>query len=229
LRNACAATDRLLREAMANHPQRIDRLAAAFAAMTMASRLVDRLACSGEDDPEEARMLLSGVFVKGDDARKIFGGPQRLRPSALVALRMLRGTHPRARQVIAYDVLLLALAKTLARDAKARALLAERLQRIEKQVAYFQDVTHPSVIAALADAYQAAISPLSPRIIVRGKAEYLRDAKIRERQRALLLAGLRAADAWRASGGGRWTLLLRKRALLRALERLAEEGSDAKG
>ena len=59
------------------------------------------------------------------------------------------------------------------------------------------------------------ISTITPRIMVSGNPAHLNNPENANRIRALLLAGIRGAMLWRQSGGGRWTLLLRRNVLLR--------------
>jgi high frequency lysogenization protein len=78
-------------------------------------------------------------------------------------------------------------------------------------------------MATLAGCYQQTISTLQPRIMVHGEASLLADPDNQQRIRTLLLAAIRAAVLWRQCGGGRLTLLLRRKALLQSLERLRAE------
>ena len=75
------------------------------------------------------------------------------------------------------------------------------------------DPADPEVIAGLADCYRQTVSTLQPRIIVRGEQAVLARPEVQQVVRALLLAAVRAAVLWRQCGGGRLTLLLRRRAL----------------
>ena len=64
----------------------------------------------------------------------------------------------------------------------------------------------------LATLYQDTISKLTYRIQVQGKKENLRNERVTNRIRALLLGGLRSAVLWYQLGGRRWRLVFyRKR------------------
>ena len=65
--------------------------------------------------------------------------------------------------------------------------------------------------AVLAALYQDTISKLTYRIHVKGSVEHLRNQRVAEQIRALLLAGIRSALLWHQLGGRRWHLFFYKR------------------
>jgi high frequency lysogenization protein len=89
------------------------------------------------------------------------------------------------------------------------------IDRAREQVAFF-DITHNAVMAGLADCYRQTVSTLQPRVIINGDPVILENPDNQNRIRALLLAAIRAAVLWRQCGGGRLTLVLRRRALVEA-------------
>ncbi len=83
--------------------------------------------------------------------------------------------------------------------------LLSGLQRIDSSSSEFNMSRH-SVINKIDGLYQDYISSLSPRIIVRGEQNYLRNDDNAAKIRSLLLAGIRAAVLWQQLGGSRWKL-----------------------
>ena len=65
--------------------------------------------------------------------------------------------------------------------------------------------------AVLAALYQDTISKLTYRIHVQGNVEHLRNQRVADQIRALLLAGIRSAMLWQQLGGRRWHLFFYKR------------------
>ena len=65
--------------------------------------------------------------------------------------------------------------------------------------------------AVLAALYQDTISKLSYRVHVKGNAEHLRNQRVADQIRALLLAGIRSAMLWHQLGGRRWHLFFYKK------------------
>jgi high frequency lysogenization protein len=121
---------------------------------------------------------------------------------------------------MAYSAGLLSLERRLSKNSELRQKLADGMIRVGKQRQYFGDAVHVNVIAAIADLYGETISTIKPRIIVRGKSEYLSQNANTQRVRTLLMAGLRAAHIWHKHGGGHLSLLIRRKALLHEFEQL---------
>ena len=68
--------------------------------------------------------------------------------------------------------------------------------------------------AAVAELYTRTLSNLTPRIVVNGSPQYLRNPRTVNWVRTLLFAGLRSAVLWRQLGGGRFKLLFGRRRLM---------------
>ena len=74
-------------------------------------------------------------------------------------------------------------------------------------------MTHPNMIARLAEIYSNSISQLGPRIMIKGDQSHLANPDNAAKIRALLLAGVRAALLWRQAGGSRWNLIFARGAM----------------
>jgi high frequency lysogenization protein len=68
--------------------------------------------------------------------------------------------------------------------------------------------------------YSDTISMLSPRIVVNGKPQYLKNERTVDWVRTLLLAGLRSAVLWRQLGGGRFELMFGRKKIVREAQSL---------
>ncbi len=88
-------------------------------------------------------------------------------------------------------------------DAEITDLESDPLGPIQKS-----DQFDYAVFAAL---YQDTISKLTYRIHVKGSVEHLRNQRVADQIRALLLAGIRSALLWHQLGGRRWHLFIYKR------------------
>lgn len=202
----------------------LHRRAIALAALTQAVYLVDSIARKGLADAEDSRALIESIFIdpsSNDSPAAVYGGLKQLSTGIRISRDILRGkSMPQAKTLMSYSAGLLTIEQRLNKDQKIRSKLAEGMARIDKQKAYFASAMHPSITAAIADLYGETISTMKPRIIVRGKTEYLSQSDHTQRVRTLLMAGLRAAHLWRSNGGGHLTLLLRRKAILRELELL---------
>jgi len=217
---------------MSSHPSALTQRVIALAAMTQAIYLVNGIARKGVADTEDCRVLMESIFTEGSDSHDqshqsiadLYGGVPRLKTGLRTCSSLLRGEKiPDAKDLMIYSASLIALQRKLAKNAPMRQRLADGMQRISHQRQYFGDAMHHNVIAAIADLYGSTISTMKPRIIVRGKSEYLSQSSQTQRVRALLMAGLRAAHLWQQHGGGHLNLLLRRKALLRELEILQNQ------
>ncbi|MDQ6997293.1 MAG: high frequency lysogenization protein HflD [Mariprofundus sp.] len=211
---------------MSSHSSDLTQRATALAAMTQAIYLVNGIARKGVVDTEDSRVMMESIFSDASIQPKqtvldLYGGVRHLETGIRICIKLLQGEKLlEAKDLMLYSAGLTALERKLSKDADMRNKLAKGMIRISNQRQYFGDAMHHNVIAAIADLYGDTISTMKPRIIVRGKSEFLSQTNHTQRVRALLMAGLRAAHLWHQHGGGHLSLLLRRKALLRELELL---------
>ncbi len=186
----------------------------ALAAMTQCAHLVRGIARKGGADAGEIRTVVGSLFVHGLDAERAYGGLTGVRTGLFLFSRLLRRESVEGtRELLTYTAAMIVLEHKLSRRNEMVQQLAEGMRRIEKQIEYFGDVMHESVIAAIAELYGNTVSTLKPRILVRGKPDHLRRSENTRLVRALLLAGIHAAHLWRKNGGSRLHLLWGRRRL----------------
>jgi len=211
---------------MTSHTTDLSQRATALAAMTQAIYLINSIARKGVVDTEDSRVMMESIFSEvsahpQQTVLELYGGVQQLDTGIRVCIKLLQGEKlPEAKDLMLYSAGLTALERRLAKNAAMRQKLSDGMIRISNQRQYFGDAMHHNVIAAVADLYGDTISTMKPRIIVRGKPEFLSQTHHTMRVRSLLMSGLRAAHLWHQHGGGHLSLLLRRKALLRELEQL---------
>jgi len=213
---------------MSSRRSALNQRAAALAALTQAVYLVDGIARKGIVDAEDCKALLDSLFADTHGEQlaisEMYGGAAALDTGLRICIQLLQGSDmPQAKALMVYSGGLMTLERRLAKDASTRQKLADGMHRIASQRQYFGDAMHTSVIAAIADLYGETISTMKPRIIVRGKSEFLSQSANTQRVRALLMAGLRAAHLWHKHGGGHISLLLKRKAIVRELELLRHQ------
>ncbi len=202
-----------------NHHDALYHRVLALAAMVQCAHLVSGIARRGVADAVEIETCISSIFSpSGTTPEPMYGGIEKLRTGLIMLSRLLQGKNmgkdvKRTKELMAYTAAMMTLERKLARNSAMLKQLAEGMQRIEKQSEYFKGPMHDNVIAAIADLYGETISTMKPRIIVRGKSDYLRHSGNTNKVRALLLAGIRGAHLWRTHGGSHLKLLLHRRAL----------------
>ncbi|MGH8234107.1 MAG: high frequency lysogenization protein HflD [Rhodanobacteraceae bacterium] len=180
----------------------------ALAGIFQAVSLVRAIAREGDWDSEALEASLASVFkLESDSAAGVFGGNVGVRLGLRVLIEQVEGND---RDLPLFHMLInvLKLERSLARNPEINRRLGEGLEGMQRQLQHFP-VTHPTIVARLADLYTANLSSLKPRITVVGKPLYLQQPALAQRVRALLLAAVRAAVLWHQLGGRRRHLLFR--------------------
>ena len=182
----------------------------ALAGVFQALSLVRELAREGDCDSDALEASLASVFkLESDSAAEAFGGNHGVRRGLRVLVEQVES---RDRDLPLFHMLInvLKLERSLHRSPAINRRLGEGLQGMHRQLQHFP-VTHPTIIARLADLYCGNLSGLKPRITVVGNPLYLQQPAKAQRVRALLLAAIRAAVMWHQLGGRRRHLLFRPR------------------
>jgi high frequency lysogenization protein len=195
-------------------------LAIALAGLFQAVKLVQQTATGRYRDSAALETCLAGLFnTDPASADTVFGGLDGLQSGVETALDQISSQRNRRDlELTRYAITILYLERKLARHP---AMLEHIRAVIDKSRG--QDMTHPDVIASLADAYKHTISTLRPQVLVNGNPEILGNQDNQNLIRTLLLAAIRAAVLWRQCGGRRLTLLLHRKTLQEALESLLNE------
>ena len=182
----------------------------ALAGMFQALALVRTLAQRGECDGEALEASLGSVFkLEADSTAGIFGGNAGVRLGLRTLIEQIEGD---GRDLPLFRMLInvMKLERSLAGSPESDEDLGKGLAGMQRQLQHFP-VTHPTILARLADLYVTCLSPLKPRILVEGDPAYLQRQANTDKIRALLLAAVRATVLWRQLGGRRRHLLWRAR------------------
>ena len=100
--------------------------------------------------------------------------------------------------------------------AKMQEEIGRRLQEIGRLGDELEQHERQDLQAnAISTLYSDTISRLSPRIVVNGKPQYLKNQRTVDWVRTLLLAGLRSATLWNQLGGGRFELMFGRKSIIR--------------
>lgn len=176
-----------------------------------------RLADSGRLDRVPLADALRVIFATDPDrAGDVIGNPAIIADGAIFLRRQLgrrqgRGDDaPTARTI----GLIVRLAQRLMGRSEAMTQLGGAIGR-----AKFADDDR-QIPGILDQAYRDILSPIGPRIMVRGKPEHLQNTEVTEHVRVLLMAAVRCAVLWRHCGGRLWRLVVFRKRLLAALDGL---------
>jgi len=197
--------------------------ALAMAGIFQAAYLVQQVARRGNVANTAVDASINSLFqLDPDNAAAVFGGIDSLAIGLRVFSEQLDGKHSRRDpELLRYVIGLLHLERKLSRRDDLLRQIRHGIEGLSEQ-AQQNGAAHQPVIAALARLYQDTVSTLTPRLMVHGEPAVLADTDAANLIRALLLAAIRAAVLWRQCGGRRWRLLLQRRELLHAIQRLRE-------
>jgi len=193
----------------------------AFAGLFQAAGLVKRTANQGRQTDVFVETCIQSLFkIDADSVESIYNGAIHLRLGLETLVKQM-DSNPEFRdiEVTRYAITLLYLEKKLSRDTEMLQTLTKGLDVTRAQADYFSDC-HENVIASLAELYQKTISTLTPKIMVTGDERLLQDNENANLIRALLLAGVRSATAWRQCGGNRLQLIFKRKQIVREAKTL---------
>ena len=192
----------------------------ALAALLQACQLVDQLSKNGDVKEADAQPLLRSLFqFNPQTVEEIYDAP------LLLGLRVLQealGREPQQfRDAFRYALIVLSLERQLSRHPEMLSILRSRLEHSEFRSQHFGN-SFREMAPSVAGIYQDTISTFRQRVKVTGNIQYLQDKQVAAKIRCLLLTAIRAAMLWRQLGGRRWHFLLKRKALLNAVEQALE-------
>jgi high frequency lysogenization protein len=201
----------------------------ALAALFQCVEGVIQIATRGNIDNDLFQGCIKSLLT--DDANSpeaLYGGIGQLHTGLRVLMYQLGSSgltpdgKPKNIEATRYAVNLLYLEKKLANDPEMFDKLLKNIESAQQQLDFF-DITHSNIIARLADIYSNTISPIGPRLMVKGDQNYLANPESASKIRALLLAGIRAALLWRQAGGNRWKLIFSRGIMQKEAQNLLRE------
>ena len=184
-----------------------------LAAVVHTAQLVRELARTGSVPYPAIKGFINRLFLlNAPSFAAIFPNLRIIRPGLESLTLQTRQVRPgETEEVSRYIRSILKLRPKLIADTGMLLRLNMRLKSISPlSDPHWQTENHPENVGesetersfkALATLYQDTISTLAYRIQIRGKAEHLKNERIANRIRALLLAGIRFAVLWHQEGG----------------------------
>jgi high frequency lysogenization protein len=189
----------------------------ALAGLLQALKLVRQIADTGHADGEGERNTLDSVFrIDAASAEAVYGNSLSLR-GGLLLLRDYFTDRSGDQALPKLGMAVLQIERRFVADESLAQQVLDGIHALES-IAERQGSIHPEVIARLGQLYADTVSHLRPKVIVQGNPHYLQQPEVVAEIRALLLAALRSAVLWRQMGGTLWDFVLRKRAMMAAIE-----------
>ncbi|MBT8049229.1 MAG: DUF489 family protein [Xanthomonadales bacterium] len=193
----------------------------ALAGVFQATELVRQAANHGTWSGYAASSCLRSLFkLEAESAEDVFGGVSHARLGTETMLAVLQGDN-RYAESLAYTVGLLQIEKKFRRADRLQQEVGRELERISAIGEGLEQHEREDLQAHdISMLYSNTVSKLSPRIVVNGRPQYLKNERTVDWVRTLLLAGLRSAILWNQLGGGRFELMFGRKNLIREAELL---------
>ena len=197
----------------------IEERVLALAGLAQALRQVRQIAETGPADTAVLQTATDSVFrLEADTPVEVYGDERALAPGMQLRLDYFTsGTEGRDELLPRLAFAVLQLERRFVREGATAQKVQEGLLALAPDAQRLGS-THPEVLGALGTLYADTVSHLRPRVMVQGNPHYLGQAAIVSEIRAVLLAALRSAVLWRQLGGSLWDFVIRKRAMVGAVQ-----------
>ncbi|MDG2088052.1 MAG: DUF489 family protein [Arenicellaceae bacterium] len=181
---------------------------------------VQSLASSGQIDDASLQCLVRSIkMIDAPDVVSVFGDRLGLSKGlGLMAGGIGQATDATAMDVYRYMNTLISLKKSLFANSVAQQKVIDRLD-------WIKTLDEKELFTSCAELYLEAVSPLKPRVYVQGEQRFLEQEEVSNKIRTMLLAGIRCVVLWEQLGGGRFEMLLRRKAYQSAASDLLTTGA----
>ena len=192
----------------------------ALAGVSQCAMLAQELARRGHAQTEPLRCALGSILILNQtDPEVALGGVHGVYAGLPDLGR--KNPDPSTVERLRYTVALIDIQKRLRRNHPVTSRLRAELVHLQDE-SLARDPVSPEAVAAFARVYTTTVSTLTPKIMIQGNQQHLRDDDIVLKVRAVLLAGVRAAYLFHEHGGRKWQLFIGRRTLAEAANRLLE-------
>ena len=184
--------------------------------------LAREVAQTGKMDEAAFQTTLNSIFqTHPENTVDVYGRLANLKLGLEKLISTFNSKTTTAAQTIHYMHSVMSLQKKINRSAKISKTLIQRIHQAKKQVEYFS-LTHPTVVASLADIYLNAISTFHFKFFIVGNQRILTIHENIEKIRALLLAAIRSSVLWRQVGGSHLQLIFFRDKIKKTAEKRKE-------
>ncbi len=199
---------------------KFENIAIALAGIIQAISLAREIAQTGKVEDGAFQTTINSLFqTHPENSIDVYGGLVNLKLGLEKLISTLNTKTTATAQTIHYMYIVIGLQRKIHASEKISSALIQRINQAKKQAAYFS-LTHPTVIANLADAYLCAIKPFRFKLFIMGNKRMLSINENIEKIRVLLLAAIRSAVLWRQVGGSRLQLIFFRGKITNAAKKL---------
>jgi len=200
----------------------IEQQTIALGGVAQAARIVDQISKTGSYPLDFLEPSIQSLFVfDPDNIEDVYGGISGVKLglqnlSSVLATRQAE----ESRELIRYIFSILYLERKFAANREMMSVDHSRLEHAQFRADHFSDNIHDAC-HSISGIYQDTLSNMKFRIKVTGAEQHLQNSQNADVIRALLLAGVRSAFLWRQLNGRRWKLLVQRKQLLQAAQKLS--------
>ena len=203
-------------------------IAIALAGVTQSATLIPQLANTGVCNSTLYQISLKSIFnTSPKTTDDVYDGINNIKTGLETLISLLSSSQKQQVELIRYLFGTLSITSKLLKNNQALDKIDQRLQRISGLYSAMNDEIISEHIDdlsySLAGIYSDIISPLSTKIKVVGKAEYLQNTLVQAKVRASLLGCVRSAILWYQVGGNRLQILFSRKRINNAAQELLKE------
>ncbi len=180
--------------------------------------LISKLANSGSVDIMEIEPCIRSIFTTNPkNTIDVYGSVDNLFEGLkLLAEDGLKKSDP---VFIRHFLTVLQLESKVSKNKDLLNTLSAGIDKAKSQADYFE-TTHENVIANLAGLYLNTVSKLTPRILIEGDEQTLKNQRNVDIIRTLLLSAIRSAVLWRQTGGSKIKIAFSRKKYLDTAKKL---------
>ncbi|WP_181415237.1 high frequency lysogenization protein HflD [Gilliamella apicola] len=203
-------------------------IAIALAGVTQSATLIPQLANTGVCNSTLYQISLKSIFnTSPKTTDDVYDGINNIKTGLETLISLLSSSQKQQVELIRYLFGTLSITSKLLKNNQALDKIDQRLQRISGLYSAMNDEIiseHVDDLSySLAGIYSDIISPLSTKIKVVGKAEYLQNTLVQAKVRASLLGCVRSAILWYQVGGNRLQILFSRKRIDNAAQELLKK------
>lgn len=180
--------------------------------------LISKLANNGSVDIMEVEPCIRSIFAtEPENTLAVYGSVDNLFEGLkLLANDGLKKSDP---VFIRHFLTILQLESKVTKNQGLLNTLSTGIEKAKNQAEYFNN-THENVIANLAGLYLNTVSKLTPRILIEGDEQTLKNQRNVDIIRTLLLSAIRSAVLWRQCGGSKLKIAFSRKKYLDTAKKL---------
>ena len=189
-----------------------DNYIISLSALLHSSYLVNKIATTGQNCPNESEMLIRSIYATDTfDTKFIYKNYSELHHGYLILKKILTGnTDIPLITMQKYALNMILIQKNINKINDLKYLIRKKIDNYQENSMMATNLG--DLITYTEEIYVECIGIIRPRVVVSGKKEYLEENS--SLIRALLLSGIRAAFLWDYYGGSKWQLMFRRKEIL---------------